>query len=178
MSGRALKKVVSISIEMRPLLESEIPVIPRRLDPNRSAARQREWFQKSTRGELICPAGRLGGVPVGHAMTIRYGINIDVVSSRFDSCPNIEDLYLTPERRSQVSHTETLTMERGIKLLGLAVGIGNLRAAALHKRLGYMDTGLGEFGADIRYNDAEGRLRSGGERCGCLIRPLGDYEPH
>ena len=159
-------------------MESEIPVIPRRLDPNGLAARQREWFQRSTRGELICPVGRLGGVLVGHAMTIRYGINIDVVSSRFDSCPNIEDLYLTPERRSQVSHTETLTMERGIELLGLAVGIDNLRAAALHKRLGYLDTGPGEFGINLGYTDAEGGLQSWKERCGCLIRPLGDYEPH
>ena len=93
--------MVSISIEVRPLLDSEIPVIPRRLDPNGLAARQREWFQSSTRGELVCPVGRLGGVPVGHTMPIWYGINIDVVSSRFDICSNIEDLYVTPERPSQ-----------------------------------------------------------------------------
>lgn len=116
-------------------------------------------------------------------MIVWDGMGIAVVSSKVAVCPNIEDLYVTPQRRHQgigseiISHEETLTMERGIGLMRLAVGKDNPRAATLYRRLDFKVTGLGELVIDVRYTDAEGRLRTGEEMCRYLIKSLGEYEP-
>ncbi|GGS67823.1 GNAT family N-acetyltransferase [Streptomyces violaceus] len=87
----------------------------------------------------------LDGRPVGHAEIRWTGCAAPEVRAAQPGCPETNGLFVWPASlRSQgvgtaLLHTaERLARERGVGVMGLGVGDGNPRAAALYARLGYL----------------------------------------
>ncbi|GAA4036703.1 GNAT family N-acetyltransferase [Streptomyces shaanxiensis] len=114
----------------------------RSLDGNHAAR-----FARQEAGDSTYLIPWLDGRPVGHAEVRWTGCEASEVRTAQPGCPEINGLCVWPESlRSQgigtalVSAAERLARERGIGSMGLGVGDGNPRAAALYARLGYLPT--------------------------------------
>ncbi|MFF8399579.1 GNAT family N-acetyltransferase [Streptomyces sp. NPDC016172] len=104
-------------------------------------------FARQRAGESTYLIPWLEARPVGHAEVRWIGCEAPEVRSAQPGCPEINGLFVWPASlRSQgigtaLVHTaERLARERGIEVMGLGVGDGNPRAAALYARLGYLPT--------------------------------------
>ncbi|MFD5159942.1 GNAT family N-acetyltransferase [Streptomyces hawaiiensis] len=119
----------------------------------------------------------LEGRPVGHAEVRWTGCEAAEVRAAQPGCPEINGLLVWPASlRSRgigtalVLAAERLARERGIGVMGLGVGAGNPRAAALYARLGYLPT--------VAYVDRWARLDRDGVRrertdpCVFLVKAL------
>ena len=164
--------------EIRPLEQSEIPLLDAHLDVDRLAGRHHERFTQQQDGRLTYLIAWLDEIPIGHTM-VRWGGTTDAfVAERISDCAHLEDLFVMPEFRSQgvgrriLGHGERLAAKRGFVRIGLAVGIDNRRARALYERLGYVDAGFGVFEIGGTYMDIHGTRREWREICEYLVKKL------
>ena len=167
-----------MDIEVRPLVQSEIPILDAHLDVERLAGRHHDRFTQQQDGRLTYLVAWLDGVPIGHTMVRWEGTTDVFVVERISGCAHVEDLFVMPEHRSQgigtriLAHGERLAVERGFGQLGLAVGIDNPRARALYERLGYADTGFGVFEIGGTYTNINGKRREWREVCEYLVKRI------
>ena len=164
--------------EIRPLTQEEIPLLDAHLDVGRLAGRHHDRFTQQQDGRLTYLIAWLDGIPIGHTM-VRWGGTTDAyVAERISGCAHLEDLFVMPELRSQgigtsiLAEAERLSAGREYEQIGLAVGIDNPRARSLYERLGYIDTGFGEFEIGGTYTDIHGRQRQWREVCEYLVKRL------
>ncbi|MDQ5820696.1 MAG: GNAT family N-acetyltransferase [Actinomycetota bacterium] len=119
-------------IDVRPLVDGEVPVVDDALPLNRLD----QWRGEGSTFLIAWDEGR----PVGHAHVAWEGTKLGV--------PEIQDVYVAKEARRRGVATElSLAAEReaaarGHDRLSLSVGTGNVAAQALYKRLGFEDSGL------------------------------------
>ncbi len=67
---------------------------------------------------------------------------------------------------------EELAARNGYSRVGLGVGLENTGARALYERVGYVDTGLGEYREHATWTDSRGRVRRYDEVCNYLVKRL------
>ena len=164
--------------EIRPLKGCEIPILDAHLDVERLAGRHDGRYAQQQYGCLTYLIAWLEGIPIGHAMVRWTGTTDAFVADRISGCAHVEDLFVMPERRSRgigtriLARAEHLSLERGFKQIGLAVGIDNPRARSLYERLGYMDTRFGVFEIGGSYRDVHGKQREWREVCEYLVKRL------
>lgn len=176
---RQARQAPAIDCEIRPLAQSEIPLLDAHLDARRLAGRHAERYEQQRRGALTYLIAWRDGLPVGHAMARWTGAMDEFVSSRIADCAHIEDLFVTPALRSGgvgsriLAHAERLALGRGFARIGLAVGIDNPRARSLYERRGYADAGFGIFEIGGTYRDIDGVERRWREVCEYLVKGLG-----
>ena len=163
---------------IRPLSQSEIPLLDAHLDVDRLAGRHDDRFAQQRHGSLTYLIAWLEGIPIGHTMVRWTGTTDAYVADRITDCAHVEDLFVMPHLRSHgigtriLAEAERLAVSRDFTQIGLAVGIDNPRARALYERLGYADTGFGAFQIGGTFHDRHGIRREWREVCEYLVKPL------
>ncbi|MFN8443509.1 MAG: GNAT family N-acetyltransferase [Caldilineaceae bacterium] len=138
-----------------------------------------ERWQQQEQGKAVYLIARQQGHPVAHAYLKWQGAgDPHVVERRTIPCPDIEDLFVLGDWRSQgvgtalIHAAEEQVLAQGFQHIGLSVGIENPAARRLYERLGYQDAGFGEYTEHGTYLDAQGQSRVWEERCVYLMKEL------
>ncbi len=136
-------------------------------------------FARQRKGQVVYLIAWYSGAPIGHALLKWQGPDEDQVASGLgDTCPDVEDLLVLESSRSQgvggqiLEAAERLALERGVRRIGLGVGVDNPRARAMYERLGYRNAGRGPLCEHGEYVDASGCHRSWEETCVYLSKSL------
>jgi GNAT superfamily N-acetyltransferase len=167
-------------VHIRPIAETDVARLERRF-PQGGVAKHAERFVRQQRGDATYLIAWHKGHPVGHAL-LNYGGSRDehvAKQSKF-ACPDLEDLFVLAERRSQgigsqlVAFAERLASEHGYSYLGISVAAeANDAARRLYEHLGYRDAHFGEYLERGEYVDLEGQRHTWEELCIYLIKDLG-----
>ncbi len=167
----------AINVKIKPLSEEEVDLLEEMEDSQPTEKhRQRLAMQQSK--DAVYLVAWLNGKPVGHLLLCWGGSPHEPMASQFCGCPNIEDLWVSPDLRSYgigsqlLSAAEELTREQGFRWIGLGVAIGNVRARDLYRRRGYHETPAGRFEHDTSYVDEAGQERQGTETDVYLVKKL------
>ncbi len=135
---------------VRPLARGEVEVVARHLSGGHTD-KHRDRLAQQEDGRGLYLIAWLEGEPVGHVF-IRVSGAADVrLRARAGACPYLQDLYVTPQRRSRGVGTQLLAAAEahlraaGYARLGLSVAADNAPARKLYARLGYRDCGVGEY---------------------------------
>ena len=89
--------------------------------------------------------------PVGHVFINWLGIEKSVIGQNIESCPNIEDLFVIFNLRSQglgsyiIKHCFKLAKQKGFNKIGLGVAIENIKAEKLYKSFNFVDSGIATY---------------------------------
>ncbi|MEV7286700.1 GNAT family N-acetyltransferase [Streptomyces sp. NPDC093252] len=119
---------------------ADLPALDRCLGTPGAASFHAPRFARQEAGESTYLVARLDGDPAGHAEIRWRGCAAPEVPV---GCPEINGLGVRDGLRSRgigtalIHRAEDLVRERGLTVVGLGVGDGNPRAAALYARLGY-----------------------------------------
>ena len=168
-----------IVVDIRPMTVSDVALLEASF-PESGSAKHLERFLRQQKGEVVYLIAMRQGMPAGHALLKWRGPEDKHVAHKLRfACPDIEDLFVLEELRSQGIGTqilhfiERLVAEHGYAHIGLSVGVAtNERARLLYERLGYKD---GDFGAYLEhgeYVDAHGQHHTWEENCLYLIKDL------
>jgi GNAT superfamily N-acetyltransferase len=165
-------------IAIRPLADAEIAQLERA--PWSSGLKEKHRLRqvRQGEGEVAYLVFWQGETPVGHMLLKWSGPHNDVVAARIASCAEIEDFVVAPELRSRgigrraLAQAEQLTRERGLRRLGLAVGLDNPRARALYERVGFADAGCGEITVRWQYPGRDGQKPWAEQRCVYLVKEV------
>jgi len=109
--------------------------------------------------------------PIGHLL-IRWDGSLEIprivdrmpMAAKFAGYPSFESIKVRLDRRKRgigtalIRHAEQLVRQRGFEHAVIEVDIDNLRARALYERLGYAESGLGEFTTSGTYVDDDGHI--------------------
>jgi ribosomal protein S18 acetylase RimI-like enzyme len=147
--------------------------------PEGSADKHRGRLARQECGEVVYLIAWDAGTPVGHALLKWAGATEPHLVAHFrGTCPDVEDLLVAVDWRSQGIGTQLLTVaarlvsERGYARIGLSVDVRNPRARALYERLGYTDAGMGIHREEGTYVDQQGQLQRWEDICIYLVKPL------
>lgn len=83
---------------------------------------------------------------IGHVLIEWFGATDPAIADNVKDCPNLKDIYVVPELRSQglgakiIEAAEVLATSKKYLRVGLGVDKNNIRAKALYQRLGYRAT--------------------------------------
>ena len=152
----------------------DIAVLDRLLPSYSVDGNHRARFARQEARESTYLIPWLDGRPVGHAEVRWTGCAAPEVPA---GCPEINGLFVRPQAlRSRgigaalVREAERLARLRGIDVMGLGVGDGNPRAAALYARLGYRPTVT--YVDRHAHLDAEGVRHEHADPCVFLVKEL------
>ncbi len=135
-------------------------------------------FVKQQQGSLLYLFAWLGDLPLGHGVLKWAGTTDEPMASKLEDCPDIDDLFVHQEHRSQgigtrlLETAEILAREQKYPQIGLSVGVDNIRARALYKRRGFRDTGFGEYRETGSYKDRDGKVKSWELICTYFVKHL------
>jgi GNAT superfamily N-acetyltransferase len=168
-----------LHVDVRPVAESDIVRLSEQF-PMRSTLRHTERLRRQQAGSAVYLIAWHDELPVGHALLKWNGAeNAHAVGHRPGDCPEIEDLFVREEMRSQgigtqlLQAAEKLARERGRKMIGLSVSAtGNDRARRLYDHLGYRDAGFGAYLECGETVDRQGQKHSWEEVCIYLVKRL------
>ena len=167
-----------IEVQIRPLVNNEIDIISTQLNPMRGRSTHQIRIQKQNDGTLLYLIAWQQDKPIAHAQIIWNGpIGSPKQYLNFE-CPYIEDLWVTESLRSQgigkkmLIYMENLAASNGHRKIGLSVGIHNLRAIKLYKRIGYHSIGIPNFTLSGTVIDVEGDLHFWSEECQYMLKQL------
>lgn len=142
--------------------------------------KHRARLERQGRGEADYLIASLDGAPVGHLLLHWTGPQDAAIAARLPDCAEIEDFVVRADLRSRglgrrmLARAEELARRRGLRHLGLGVGLGNPRARALYEAAGFRDAGLGVYVVRWQYRGQDGQLRWGEESCHYLIKAPGE----
>ncbi|MDQ5913472.1 MAG: hypothetical protein QG623_90 [Patescibacteria group bacterium] len=118
-------------------------------------------------------------IPVGHLNLILVGSDEEYVKSRINTCPELNAIgTYPPEMRSKgigrklIEEAERICKEKGFKQVGLAVDTSNTKAKELYERLGYQDSGIGEFDSVWFEDQDDGTKEKVIDHCIYMIKEL------
>jgi len=166
-------------VDIRPITEPDITLLEKHF-PQGGMAKHAERFSRQQKGEAVYIIAWYQGRPVGHAL-LKWGGSQDghVARQLNVSCPDIEDLFVLAEFRSQgigsqlLCFAERLAWEQGYTHIGLSVGAKtNEPARRLYKRLGFQDTHFGVYTERGEYLDLQEQHHTWEETCIYLINDL------
>jgi len=168
-----------VFVDIRPITEAEISLLEKCL-PQGGSAKHAERFTRQQEREVVYLIAWYQGKPVGHGL-LKWGGSQDepVAKALRTPCPDLEDLFVLPELRSQgigsqiLSFAEDLCWDQGYLFMGLSVGVEtNKPARRLYERLGFQDAGFGEYTERGEYLDEQGQRCTWEEVCIYLIKDL------
>ena len=136
------------------------------LQMSRSEREYKNYLQLQKEGKTTFLVAWEGKTPVGHLL-IRWDGSLEIprivdripLAAKFAGYPSFESVEVRPDRRgrgigtSLIRHAEELAHKRGFEKAVIEVDIDNPRARALYERLGYTESGLGEFTTSGTYID-------------------------
>jgi ribosomal protein S18 acetylase RimI-like enzyme len=170
--------MTQLPVEVRPVARHSLLLLERYL-PYGPPEKHAERLKRQEKGEVLYLIAWSGGKPVGHALLKWRGAAEEHLASRLqDSCPDIEDLLVHEQHRSEgvgtqlVREAERLAVEKGFRQIGLGVGVHNERARKLYERLGFQPLGLPPHEERGEYVDQNGRTASWVEACIYMVKPL------
>lgn len=170
----------SAKISVRPLAEAELAALEgamRTAHPDVHRRRQSAQLE----GMATYLIAWLDERPVGHGLLRWTGTTDEALRSRVAYLPShayVEGMGVVPEHRSRgvgsriLVEMHRLAAERGCRHIGLAVGVGNVRARQLYERHGYRDASVGQFPISWSYIAPDGREGIEGETCVYLVKTI------
>ena len=172
-------------VEIKPVAEEELDLLERHIRFDWAAiGKHRERFARQQEGKVVYLVAWRGNLPVGHVLVQWEGTTDDPTLSQLSDCPNLEDLFVAPDYRSQgvgaqlLEASEALATRKGYSRIGLGVAVDNPRARSLYELRRYEDAGLGEYTTGGIYVDRDGQEKTWGEVCNYLTKQLGITEDH
>lgn len=171
--------MIKAALDIRPIAETDVVLLEKRF-PQGGVAKHAGRLGRQQKGDATYLIAWHKGYPVGHALLNWGGSHDEHVAKQLKSaCPDIEDLFVLAELRSQgvgrqlVDFAEQLASTRGYSFLGLSVAAEtNDAARRLYERLGYQDVHFGEYVERGAYVDSRGQRRTWEEACIYLIKDL------
>ncbi len=164
--------------EIRPVCETDLSVLATHFFQG-GTAKHTERYARQQKGEVVYLVAFCEGQPVGHALLKWHGSQDVPVASHLEfACPDIEDVFVLAELRSQgigsqlLSCAEQLAVHHGYAHIGLSVAKANESARLLYERLGYQDACLGEYSERGESIDSQGQFQPWKEICIYLIKDL------
>ena len=174
-------------IRISPVQPGDIDLLCQRMGAD-DGADHRSYADMQSRDEGVYLIAWDEDVPIAH-LFIRWTDNTEVPrivdrypqAAQFADCPEICELYVVAERRSQGIGTQLLrralqmARERGASQVTMCVDMDNPRARSLYERLGFVESGIGTFTTSGVLMDETGRERSwqNGPQV-LLVRKLGN----
>ena len=138
----------------------------------------RDRFAQQHRGSAVYLMAWQEERLVGHLLLTWHGPTVEPVASCLAECAEIQDVAVREDLRSRgigtrmLAVAEDLAWQRGARLLGIGVALDNPRARTLYGRLGFADSGCGEYEVGWPYIDRDGQQRWHEERCVYLVKQL------
>ena len=167
------------AVDIRPLVAEEIELVERHINFDWANSRKHhQRLVKQEEGKGVYLVAWHENLPVGHALVRWDGPTDHPIASKLEGCPDIEDLFAHPDYRSMgvgsqlLQHAETLAAQEGCARIGLGVDVDNPRARTLYERMGFEDTGFGEYKIRWLWTDKDGQTRWAEENCNYLIKKL------
>ncbi|MCH8062578.1 MAG: GNAT family N-acetyltransferase [Chloroflexi bacterium] len=168
-----------ITVRIRPIAAEDLAIVEERIAFDWAAPEKHsERFTRQEKGEAVYLVAWNGNLPVGHLLLKWRGTADDPLAPDIEDCPDLEDLFVIPDYRSNGIGTRLLecaeqtAVERGNTRIGLGVGVDNPRARRFYLRLGYRETGTGRYETGGVYIDRDGSERSWTEVCVYLTKYL------
>ena len=166
-------------VEIKPITATDLALLEKRF-PQGGIAKHTGRFLRQQKGEAVYLIAWVQGEPVGHGLLKWGGSQDEPVARQLRlACPDVEDLFVLAEFRSQgigsqlLCFAERLSLEQGYTHIGLSVGVEtNAPARRLYERLGYQDAHFGEYLERGEYLDSHGRRHPWEEVCIYLIKDL------
>ena len=153
--------------EVRPLARLELDLVEAHINLDWAAAgKHRARLERQDRGEVLYLIAWRGATLSGHLLLEWGGTEDEPIRSKMPDCPNLEDLFVMPEFRSQgigsmlLDAAITAVREAGYTQLGLGVAVDNPGAIRLYELKGFRDCGLGEYTSGGSYLDREGKVQT------------------
>ncbi len=139
-----------MDIEIRKCREEDVELLGEHIP---HTERHRRLFNYQTRSGSPYLIGWIGERPVGHLLLQFEGPGIPLVRERIGgNIPEISGLLVHPPEmrsvgigRQLIAEAERISKEEGYARVGLTLVTENTKAGELYKRLGYVDSGIGEF---------------------------------
>jgi ribosomal protein S18 acetylase RimI-like enzyme len=116
-----------------------------------SPDKHRQRLAAQDEGACVYAIAWLGDRPVGHVLVRWNGTDTPCVRALVVDCPDVEDLFVSPDVRSRGFGTQLLeaaallVRNSGYDRIGLSVGTDNPRALTLYQRHGFQDLGVPPF---------------------------------
>lgn len=152
-----------------PLLEKYIPTA--RYHINR--------FESQEKGDCLYLIAWVEGVPVGHLNLKLKGTDEEYVRNSLGVFPEFNAIgTYPPEMRSKgvgralIEKAEKVCKELGFKEIGLAVDTENTRAELLYRRMGFNDSGVGEFDSVWWDTKEDGAQEKNVDHCIYLVKKI------
>lgn len=168
-----------MGIAIRPLAAGEVEQLVRAPWSSGLPEKHARRFARQAAGEADYLVAWDGATPIGHLLVKWTGPGQEPMDSRLADCAAIEDFVIAPALRSRgygrllLDEAARRARERGLRRLGLAVGLDNPRARALYERVGFAETDCGVITIRWQYLGSDGRRHWASERCVYLTRELG-----
>ncbi len=171
-----------IAVRIRPIAVEDVAILEEHIAFDWAAPRKHmERFTRQVGGEvvyLVAWSELDEKLPVGHLLLKWRGTADDSSAPDIKDCPDLEDLFVSPDHRSSgigsrlLESAEQTAGKRGYAQIGLGVSVDNPRARSLNLRLGYRETGTGRYETGGVYIDRDGSEKSWTEVCVYLTKQL------
>jgi len=179
LDGGDHQKTPLIEWTIQPARQSDIPLLQKTF-PQGGIEKHPERFGRQQQGLVTYLIAWQGNEPVGHGLVKWQRPTNDPVAPLLQQpCPDLEDLFVVEELRSQGIGTQILRAaeemagKRGFHQLGLSADVEeNDRARKLYKRLGYDDPGFAPFTERYEYVDQAGQAHVWEGLCIYLIKRI------
>jgi GNAT superfamily N-acetyltransferase len=163
--------VATLTTDVRPLAEHDIPTVERAL--RRIPGSHRERLERQTQGEALYLFAWVSGEPVGHVLLV-------FASALGADSAHVEDLGVAEPWRGRKIGTQLMdrcereALARGCGRMELDVGVDNDGARAFYAKRGYVEMS-GQAPHLVRWPhlEASGAIGEGRELCTTFTKQLG-----
>ena len=158
-----------VQVEIRKLNEADLGLVEKAMPSQHHKKR----FNTPNADYLIA---WVDGEPIGHLLIRWGGSDNSFLLSKHLDYPYVEALGVRVDfwhrgiGTQLIQKAQDLAKVKGFGKIGVAVGLDNERAKGLYKKLGYVDSGFGEFEVNWDYSDDCGVEKSEGEICVYLVK--------
>ena len=165
--------------DVRVLAESELAAVEQQIDFDwGNPGKHRDRLREQQAGEAAYLVAWYGKQPIGHALVKWNGPTHRAIAATLGRCAEIEDLFVHPSYRSTgvgsklLEYATKLAKQQGLPIVGLGVATDNPRARKLYERIGFNDTGFGEYTTHWPWHGRDGQEQWAQETCNYLARHL------